>query len=256
MMKLIIAANWKMHKTAAETAAFCRAMRGDEKLMEGVEVLICPPFTALSIAGEALHGSSIKLGAQNMHWEEAGAYTGEISAAMLIDAGVEYVILGHSERRQLMGEDDSQVGRKLKAALAGGLKPILCVGETEEERNQGAAEAVLSRQLEKALAGLNPEKISDLVIAYEPVWAIGTGKAATAEDAEKAAAYIIRQVSDMHGSTAASNLRVQYGGSVKAENIGSFVILPSVAGALVGGASLDAGSFSKLVQAARKAVLH
>jgi len=255
-LKLIIAANWKMNKTAAETAAFCREMRRDEKLLEGLDVLICPPFTALPAAAEALEGSSLKLGAQNMHWESEGAFTGEISAGMLVDFGVEYVILGHSERRHLMGEKDNQVNLKVKAALKNKLKPILCVGETEEERINGATDIVLEKQLGGALTGLAAEQAGELVIAYEPVWAIGTGKAATADDAEKACAYIIKYIREKYGSDPALQLRVQYGGSVKAENIGSFVVLPSISGALVGGASLEAGSFSALVQAARKAVLH
>lgn len=255
-MKLIIAANWKMNKTAAETAAFCREIRRDVELFESVDVLICPPFTALPTAAEALEGSAIKLGAQNMHWESEGAYTGEISAGMLVDIGVEYVILGHSERRHLMGEKDDQVGLKVKAALKNKLKPILCVGETEEERINSATEAVLEKQLGGALTGLASEQAGELIIAYEPVWAIGTGKAATADDAENACAFIIKYIREKFGSDPALRLRVQYGGSVKAENIGSFVVLPSISGALVGGASLEAGSFSALVQAARKAVLH
>jgi triosephosphate isomerase (TIM) len=255
-MKLIIAANWKMHKTAAETAAFCREILKDEGLFKTVDVLICPPFTALHTASEALKGSEIKLGAQNMSWEEGGAYTGEVSAAMLLDLGVQYVIIGHSERRHIMGEDDRQVNLKVKRALLSGLKPILCLGETEEERTKGATEVVLENQLEGGLAGLTPDQVAGLVIAYEPVWAIGTGKAATADDAEKAGAFILSRISDKIGPAAAGEVRIQYGGSVKADNIGSFVSLPSVAGALVGGASLDAGSFSALIQAARKAVLH
>jgi triosephosphate isomerase len=255
-MKLIIAANWKMHKNAAETAAFCREILKDEALFKDVDVLICPPFTALQTASEALKDSEIKLGAQNLHWEESGAYTGEISAAMLLDLGVQYVIIGHSERRHIFGEEDRQVNLKVKRALQSGLKPIVCIGETEDERASGATEVVLENQLSGGLEGLTPEEAAGLVIAYEPVWAIGTGKAATVDDAEKASAFILSLVSEKFGPAAADTVRIQYGGSVKAENIGSFVALPSVNGALVGGASLDAGSFSALIQAARKAVLH
>lgn len=255
-MKLIIAANWKMNKTAAETAAFCREISRDQEFFEGVDVLICPPYTALSTAAEALAGSVIKLGAQNMYWEAKGAFTGEISAEMLIESGVEYVILGHSERRHLMGEKDKEVGMKVKAALKNKLKPIICVGETEAERKSGATEMILERQLGGALEGLDSDQATGLIIAYEPVWAIGTGKAATADDAESAGSFIVQYIRQKFGSGAAEHLRIQYGGSVKAENIGSFVALPSIAGALVGGASLEAVSFSALIQSARKAVLH
>ncbi len=253
-MELIIAANWKMHKTAAETAEFCRAVVQSEKLFEGVEVLICPPYTALSAASAELEGSAVKLGAQNMHWEKQGAHTGEIAAAMLLEFGVEYVIIGHSERRHLMGEDDGQVRRKIKAALENSLKPIICVGETEKEREQGLTEAVIEKQLAGALEDLDPNKTESMVVAYEPVWAIGTGKAASEDDAENAAALIHSFFLNNLGEKAAAGLRIQYGGSVKAENIDSFVALPSVHGALVGGASLEADSFKALVQAARKAV--
>ncbi len=255
-MNLIIAANWKMHKTAAETAAFCRELQKEESNFEGVDVIICPPFTALPTAGEILQGSKIKVGAQNIHWEEKGAFTGEIAASMLLEYGVEYVIIGHSERRHIFGENDMQINRKVKAAFNKGLKPILCVGETEDERHNGATELVLQRQLVSAFEGLNPEAINNLVIAYEPVWAIGTGRAATAEDAGNAGDYIHDLVREKLGVEVASRLRIQYGGSVKPDNIGSFVTLPSVAGALVGGASLATGTFINLITAARKAVLH
>lgn len=253
-MELIIAANWKMHKTVSETIEFCRSLRSDEAAFSGVEVLICPPFTALAAAAEEMTGSPVKLGAQNMHREKQGAYTGEVSAPMLLEFGLEYVIVGHSERRHLMGEDDTLVAGKVEAAFASGLKPILCVGETEEEREQGVTGKVLERQLTAALENIAPENISKLVIAYEPVWAIGTGKAASAEDAENASGLIRNLVQSQFGKGAAAGLRIQYGGSVKAENIDSFVTLKNVDGALVGGASLEAVSFSALVQAARKAV--
>ncbi len=253
-MEPLIAANWKMHKTAAETAAFCADFRPEKAFFEGVEVLICPPFTALGAAKTALAGSPVKLGAQNMHWEKQGAYTGEISAAMLREQGIEYVIIGHSERRHLMGETDEQICRKVNAALENKLNPILCVGETECEREQGVAEEIIENQIYRAYKGLEPDKTGSLVIAYEPVWAIGTGKAALPEDADKAATHIRNCVREMLGSKAANGLRIQYGGSVKADNIGSFVELPSIQGALVGGASLEAESFKALVQAARKAV--
>lgn len=253
-MELIIAANWKMHKTVADTAAFCHTIIKDAEQFSGVEVLICPPFTALAAAQEALQGSRLKLGAQNLHFAQQGAFTGEIAAPMLLEFGVEYVIIGHSERRHLMGEGDDLVRQKVKAALDNGLKPILCVGETEEQREDGLTEIVIEKQLAGALDGLSAEETENLVVAYEPVWAIGTGKAASTEDAENAAALIRRYFTDKLGEKAAASLRVQYGGSVKAENIGSYLALPSVQGALVGGASLEAETFSALVKAARKAV--
>jgi triosephosphate isomerase (TIM) len=251
-MRLIIAANWKMHKNSAETAEFCLSMRHSEAMFTGVDVLICPPHTALAAAAAVMRESSIQLGAQNMHYELNGAYTGEIGAPMLIDHGVKYVIIGHSERRHLMGEDDALINRKVTAALKSGLKPILCVGETETEREQGITESVLAKQLGGALKDINPEKTAELVVAYEPVWAIGTGKAASTDDAEGAALLIKEFFRKNWGDIAASNLRIQYGGSVKADNIASYVALPSVHGALVGGASLEADTFSSLIQEARK----
>ncbi len=253
-MKPIIAANWKMHKTAAETTEFCRAIRKEESAFSGVETLVCPPFTALAAASAALKSSHIKLGAQNMDYESRGARTGEIAAFMLLEFGVEYVIIGHSERRHQMGEDDDLVRRKIETALGAGLKPILCVGETEAEREQGSTEQVIKKQLSGALEGTEAQHISSLVVAYEPVWAIGTGKAASPEDAENAAALIRGYLQDRFGSVSAAGTRIQYGGSVKAENIGSFVSLPPVQGALVGGASLEADSFSALLKAAGEAV--
>jgi triosephosphate isomerase (TIM) len=253
VMELIIAANWKMHKTAAEAAAFCKEIRQQEGQLSGVEALICPPYTALDAMRKSLEGSRIKLGAQNMFWAEKGAYTGEIAPAMLKELGVEYVILGHSERRHLFGESDTLIRKKMEAALEQGLKPILCVGETEVERDQEVTEAVLERQLQTALEGLELQAPADLVIAYEPVWAIGTGKAASADDAESAAAHVRRVASRCLGAKAVEGMRIQYGGSVKVENIGEFMALPSIHGALVGGASLEAALFSRLILAAKEA---
>lgn len=253
-MEMIIAANWKMHKTSAEAAAFCSEISRQEESYRGVDVVVCPPFTALPASKEALKGSAIKLGAQNTYWEDKGAFTGEIAPFMLKDLGVEYVILGHSERRHILGEDDGAVRRKLEAALKHGLTPILCVGETESERTRGETEKVLERQVSAALKDLDSKAAAGLVIAYEPVWAIGTGKAASPADAESAAALVLQIAGACLGSGVEQSLRVQYGGSVKAENIGEFVSLPSVSGALVGGASLEADSFSKLIVAAREAV--
>jgi len=253
-MNMIIAANWKMHKTAVETASFCREIRQREEQFKDIEVLICPPFTALSAAASELRGSMIKLGAQNMHWEPKGAQTGEISAGMLKEFGVEYVILGHSERRHLMAEDNSRIRPKVEAAFQNSLKPILCVGETEDQREKGITEQVLEEQLSGALKDLDIDRPEDLVVAYEPVWAIGTGKAASADDAELAAQHIKKCLEELLPAGGADKVRIQYGGSVKTENIDEFVSSPAVHGALVGGASLEVDSFSSLVEAAGKAV--
>lgn len=252
-MKLIIAANWKMHKTGAEAAAFCSRIKDETERLRGVDVLICPPFTALPAAGAALRGSSISLGAQNMFWEEKGAFTGEIAPPMLLELGVSHVIIGHSERRHIIGEDDALIHKKLQSALEHGLKPILCVGETEDERNRDATEAVLERQLCGALEGIAPETAENLVVAYEPVWAIGTGRAASPGDADSAAGLIREVAAQYLGSAAADRLRIQYGGSVNAGNIGDFAALPSINGALVGGASLEVDSFINLILSAREA---
>lgn len=252
-MELIIAANWKMHKTASETTAFCRELKLREKDLRGVELLICPPLTALAAAAVALEGSSIKLGAQNMFWEEKGAFTGEIAPAMLKEFGVSHIIIGHSERRHILGEDDAIVRRKLETALNHELTPLLCIGETGEQRNRGETAAVLERQLRTALEGLNPSALKDLVVAYEPVWAIGTGRAASPADADSAAALVCGVVEKVLGSEAAAALRVQYGGSVNAGNIGGFAALSSINGALVGGASLEVDSFTALILAAKEA---
>ncbi len=253
-MGLVIAANWKMHKTTADTVEFCRAILQDEDKFAGVEVLICPPYTSLPAAANILGGSSLKLGAQDLHWEQEGAFTGEIAGPMLADLGVEYVIVGHSERRHVMGEDDSRISAKVKAALECGLKPILCVGETEAQREAGYTNSVIRKQLLAALEGMAAGDMDKVVIAYEPVWAIGTGKAAQPGDADAACSYIREVIEKDVGAGKADKVRIQYGGSVKEGNIGSFVELSSIQGALVGGASLKADTFSALIQAARKAV--
>ncbi|MDI9457432.1 MAG: triose-phosphate isomerase [Dethiobacteria bacterium] len=252
-MGLIIAANWKMHKTAAETVSFCNRLLPQEKYFQGIEVLICPPFTALAAAAAALEGSSIKLGAQNMSWEEEGAYTGEIAPQMLKEFRVSHVILGHSERRHIFGEDDATIRKKFQRALYDELVPILCIGETEDQRNRGETEAVLERQLRAVLEGLEPGSIKELVVAYEPVWAIGTGRAASPSDAAAAASLVRAVVEKIFSSETGPTLRVQYGGSVNANNIGSFVALSPVNGALVGGASLEVDSFAALITAAKEA---
>lgn len=244
----LIAGNWKMHKTAAEAAAFGDEIRELLNDVEAVEVLVCPAFTALHALGEKLRTTPIRLGAQNMHEASHGAYTGEVSAAMLKEAGCTYVILGHSERRQLMGETDERVNAKVKAAVEAGLNPIVCVGESLEQRQAGHTEEVVAGQVRAALQGVPAEAVAAAVIAYEPIWAIGTGETPTPEDANQVAAAIRATVADMCGEDAANAVRIQYGGSVNADNIASFTAQPHIDGALVGGASLTPDSLANIVK--------
>lgn len=248
----LIAGNWKMYKTPAEAAAFAAAFREAAAVFAGtVEVALCPAFPALVDVSRALAGSGIALGAQNMFWAPEGAYTGEVSAAMLRDAGCRYVILGHSERRQYFGETDEGVNRKAKAALENGLTPIVCVGETLEQREDGITKDVVTGQIRGCLAGLGGSKVAGLVIAYEPVWAIGTGRAATGVDANRVVAASIRPVlRELYGKQTADETRVLYGGSVTAANAAEFFSQPEIDGALVGGASLKAAEFVSIVRAA------
>ena len=232
---MLIAGNWKMYKTATETAEVCRALREELADLEGVDVAVCPPFTGLAPAVQSLADTEIAVAAQNVHWEPEGAYTGEISAPMLVDLGVYGAIVGHSERRQSFGETDETVGRRAAAALEAGLWVIACIGELEEERERGETEDVLRRQL------VTLESHDDLVIAYEPVWAIGTGKTATPELAQEAHTFI----------KAILDVPVLYGGSVKPENAAELLAQPDVDGALVGGASLEIDSFVAICRAAR-----
>lgn len=248
MRKPLIAGNWKMHKTAAEAAEFGDAIRGLLNDVEAVEVLVCPAFPALHALGEKLHGTPIRLGAQNMHEASHGAYTGEVSAAMLKDAGCTYVILGHSERRQLMGETDERVNAKVKAAVEAGLYPIICVGESLEQRQAGETEVVVAGQVRAALKEVPADAVATTVIAYEPIWAIGTGETPTPEDANKVAGAIRAAVADMFGVDTAEEVRIQYGGSVNADNIAAFTAQPHIDGALVGGASLTPDSFANIVK--------
>lgn len=244
----IIAGNWKMHKTVSETAALVQELVKLTADAKGVEVVVCPPFTALFVAHEALSGSTIQLGAQNMYWESKGAFTGEIAPGMLSDAGCRYVIIGHSERRQYFGETDQTVNQKLKAAFAHDLTPIFCVGETLEQREAGTTDSVVSEQVQAGLAGLTGEQVASLVIAYEPVWAIGTGKTASSDDANAVCRLIRLTVAKLFGQASADKVRIQYGGSVKAGNIAELMAKSDIDGALVGGASLDADGFSKIVK--------
>jgi triosephosphate isomerase len=252
MRQPLIAGNWKMHKTAAEGQALAQAIRQGLQT-DHVEVVLCPPFTALSAVHAVLQGSSIRLGAQNMHWEDAGAFTGEISPVMLKE-WCRYVILGHSERRQHFHEDDEMIRRKVAAALRHGLTPILCVGETLAQREAGETGAVVAAQTRCALEGLTPEQAIGIVIAYEPVWAIGTGRAATGADAEEVIRRWIRgTLAEQFGVEVAQRVRVLYGGSVTPENIAEFVCRPSIDGALVGGASLRAESFLGIIHETARA---
>jgi len=247
----IVAGNWKMFKTGAEAAAFIAEAKSAVANVSGVEAVICAPFTALPALVEAAKGTNIAVGAQNMHWEASGAFTGEISGPMLADLGVKYVILGHSERRQYFAETDETVNKKTKAALQYGLVPIVCVGEKLEEREAGSTKDVCRVQTLGALEGLSAEQVASLVIAYEPIWAIGTGKSSTAEDANEVIAYIRSVIADAFGAEAAASVRIQYGGSVKPENVREYLGASDIDGALVGGASLQPASYIALVEGAK-----
>ncbi|GAV24752.1 triose-phosphate isomerase [Carboxydothermus islandicus] len=248
MRKPFIAGNWKMYKTPVEAAAFVRELKDSLKDVSGVDVAVCPPFPALWPVKEALEGSDIALGAQNMHFEKEGAFTGEVSPAMLQDLGVKYVILGHSERRACFGETDELINQKIKAAFTWGLNPIFCVGETLEERERGITKAVVEIQVLKGLAEVTAEQAENLTIAYEPVWAIGTGKTATPEDAQEVCRFIRELLVNLFGKEIAEKVRIQYGGSVKPENIKELIVQPDIDGALVGGASLKVDSFTAIVK--------
>jgi triosephosphate isomerase (TIM) len=242
-----IAANWKMHKTVAEAASFVDTLLPRIAATQS-DVVLCPPFTALTAVVERRYGTAVKVAAQNMHEEASGAFTGEVSAPMLVELDVEAVVLGHSERRQYFNETDEALARKVPAALAAGLEPILCVGESEGARDAGETEEVLERQLQADLGGLEADQIGTVVVAYEPIWAIGTGRTATPDQAQEACAFI-RDVLRMRGA-AADEVRILYGGSVKPANAEELLSLPDVDGALVGGASLDPNDFAAIVEAA------
>jgi triosephosphate isomerase len=252
MRKKIIAANWKMNMTIGETVAFFETFLMEIGEDRRVEMLIIPPFTALGRTSELLRDvQNIKLGAQNMHWEKPGAFTGEVCAEMLRELFVNYVVVGHSERRTFFGETDAIVNKKARAAHANALRPIVCIGETLAEREANKVEAVLSTQVKGSLDGLTVDQMEETVIAYEPVWAIGTGKVATPAQAQAAQAFIRSQVAAQWGADTASKVRIQYGGSVKPGNAGELMSQPDIDGALVGGASLDPRGFAEIVQATR-----
>ena len=251
----LIAGNWKMFKTVHETIVFTKELRSVLKDVAGVEIVVAPPFTSVHAAAEALRNSNIAVAAQDLYWEREGAFTGEVSAAMIKDAGAEFVIIGHSERRRLFGETDAMVNRKTIAAIAAGLTPIVCVGETLEERERNETLAVLDRQIKDGLDAVTGAQIADLVVAYEPVWAIGTGRNATAAQAEEAHQHIRQRLKQWFGGDAAEACHVIYGGSVKPDNIGQLIAEPDVDGALVGGASLEIGSFADIVTRSRRAAV-
>ncbi len=243
--KTLIAANWKMNKKVSEAQSFVESFLPLNRSINEVEIVICPPFTCLPYLSTALNGTVIEIGAQDVFWETEGAYTGEISTVMLQELNCRYVIVGHSERRQIIGESDLIINKKTKAVSSAGLIPILCVGETEEERKQMQAQTVVSRQLEE---GLQDIVAGELVIAYEPVWAIGTGAHASQGDAQEMSSFIRHKLAQLYDATWAEGIRILYGGSVKPENIARFVGQPDVDGALVGGASLDAHDFARIVR--------
>jgi triosephosphate isomerase len=243
-----IAGNWKMNKTVGEAVDLVRELKGAISGVKGVEVAVAPPFTALYAVHRELESTSIGLAAQNLYWEEKGAFTGEISPLMLKEVGCQYVIIGHSERRQFFGESDEMVSRKINAALAQGLKVIFCIGETLREREEGKTFSVIERQIEGGFKGLSGRGMGDIVIAYEPVWAIGTGKTATPEQAEEVHRFIRGKMDKLFSREVSEEIRILYGGSVTADNIKGLMNQPDIDGALVGGGCLKAESFSKIVR--------
>lgn len=243
----VIAGNWKMFNTTSEAATLVNELIPVVARFSDREIVVCPPFTALAAVRPILGETGIKLGAQNVHWEDKGAFTGEISPAMLKDAGCDYVILGHSERRQFFAETDENVNRKLKAVLKAGLIPIVCVGESLSEREAGITSTVVSRQIKIGLDGIDVENAKKIIIAYEPIWAIGTGRTASATDANAVCAFIRLTLTGMLGTPVADAIRIQYGGSVKPDNIDELMGSSDIDGALVGGASLKAADFGRIV---------
>ena len=247
MRRPVIAGNWKMYKTQAEARAFLAALKPLVASSTHCDIVVAPPFAALAAAAEAARGSAIAIAAQDVHWEKEGAFTGQISVKMLVEAGCRYVLVGHSERRQYFGETDERVNKKVKAALEAELAPIVCVGEALEQREAGQTEAVLERQFRGGLAALTGAEFSRIILAYEPVWAIGTGRTATPEMAAEAHRFLRRLAATTFTSERAAGLRILYGGSVKPDNIKGLMAQVEIDGALVGGASLDAQSFASIV---------
>lgn len=246
MRRKVIAGNWKMNMLPNEAINFIQELTPLVKDTKN-EVILCVPYTDLFYALLNVSGTNIRIGAQNMHWEEKGAYTGEVSAPMLKSIGVEYVIIGHSERRQYFAETDETVNKKIKSALAHGLKPIVCVGETLEQRENGQTEQIVTSQVEKAFEGIPASELEKIIVAYEPIWAIGTGKTATKEDANSTIMQIRKKLAEMYGQNEANGVIIQYGGSVKSANAKELFEMSDIDGGLVGGASLKADEFSKIV---------
>ena len=244
----LIAGNWKMYKTPNEATETAKQLVRYVAAVTNVDMMIAPTFVALATVYEAIKNSPVALGAQNLYWEDEGAYTGEISAPMLKSAGCRYCIIGHSERRQYFGETDETVNKKIRAAIKADLQPVFCVGETEKERESGQTLSILDKQIKKGLEGLVSQQLDSLIIAYEPVWAIGTGKTASDDQAQEVHRFIRSLVKDNFGQALADSIRILYGGSVKPANISSLMAMPDIDGALVGGASLNAESFSQIIQ--------
>jgi triosephosphate isomerase (TIM) len=248
----VIAGNWKLHKSNTEAQQLANQIKIRSTDIKNTDIILCPPFTALTVVFDVVKDSAIGLGAQNMYWEKSGAFTGEINAEMIKSTGAGYVIIGHSERRQYFGETDETVNKKIKAALQEGLKAIVCVGESLDQRETGITDQIIETQVTGALAGLNEPQMAEIIIAYEPVWAIGTGKTASPEQAQEVHAQIRFLVNKQFGDTVSENIRIQYGGSVKAENAEILLSQPDIDGALVGGACLKAETFLPIIQAAEK----
>jgi triosephosphate isomerase len=248
MRKPIMAGNWKMNKTVTEAVELVRQLKALIGDVEDVDIIVAPTFTALQAVSREIEGSNIQLAGQDIFWEPSGPYTGEISAAMLKDVGCQFVIIGHSERRQYFGEDNESVHKKISASLAEGLYPIICVGESLGEREAGKTFDVVKIQVIQCLKGFSPEEMERITVAYEPVWAIGTGKTATPQQAEEVHGFIREQLEDVANQQVSQGVRIQYGGSVNPENISDLMVQPNIDGALVGGASLKADSFSRIVK--------
>jgi triosephosphate isomerase len=246
--KVIIAGNWKLNKNTQEAVDLVNAIRAKCSKINKVDIVVCPVFTVLSRVSDVLKGTNIGLGAQDVYWQDSGAFTGEVSAPLLKDAGCQYVIIGHSERRQFFGETNETVNNKIKAALAHGLIPIVCVGENLQERESGKTFDVIKDHVENSLKGFTASEMPKMVIAYEPVWAIGTGKTATPAQAQEVHGFIRKLLEKMHGKAIAETIRIQYGGSVKPENTKELISQPDIDGALVGGASLKADSFVGIIE--------
>lgn len=249
MRNIVIAGNWKMNKNLDESAQLIADIKNELDGKENAEVILCPPFTSLDTAVELVKGSKVKVGAQNMYFEDSGAFTGEISGDMLKSIGCEYVILGHSERRAIFNEDDETINKKIKKALQDGLKPIFCIGETLDEREQNITKRIVERQVKEGLKGISESDLENIIVAYEPVWAIGTGKTATPDQAQEVHAFIRNLVKELYSENAAENLVIQYGGSVKPDNAKELLSQHDIDGALVGGASLKADSFVGIIKA-------